>query len=364
MMNSKALIFLILLIAVAGSSIFFLEENKKTTPNSKLFPNLSLSQINSVDKLTIQSAKMAVTLTKNQKGLWQVKERDDYPADVVKIRKLLVALSEADKIEQKMLRDIQYSELGLAMPSSATGTGTQLNVYAGDLLYTFLTGKNAPLFNNSQYVRLLSDDTSWLINRNLGLTADSSSWLDRQIAHINPEDVYKIRVIREGHKQIDIIRPEKGEPLDLLGAGEDQKEKNMTILKGLASVPEYLQFDDVFMKGEDFKMSENGVTVKYITFDGLEINYTSYAQTNDGTEKYYAVLTANVNEDISSGPDKERLKEKVEILSGVYEKWYFTTKKSVYDTVNSQLDALEASIEEAAEAETDTDNTDKSDDKK
>ncbi len=89
-------------LAISGALYLSAQRNTQHDPHGGLLlPNLA-GDMNTVTALSVRrgSAKPSVTMHEKD-GHWTVAERGDYPADVSKVRKLLLALSDAKIIEEK-----------------------------------------------------------------------------------------------------------------------------------------------------------------------------------------------------------------------------------------------------------------------
>ena len=112
-MNAKALVVLFILFAVGVASFYFSNNkggiNTAESIGSPLLPGL-FEKLNDVDKIQLTGAgnNIVTTLEKNEKH-WAVTERSYYPADISKIRSVVLALAEAKIIEEKitLLKKIQ-----------------------------------------------------------------------------------------------------------------------------------------------------------------------------------------------------------------------------------------------------------------
>src|SRR5258708_25761455 len=95
-------------------------------PRSTLFPYTTLFR--------------SVTMHEKD-GRWTVAERGDYPADVAKLRKLLLALSDAKIVEEKTSNPANFAVIGVEDPSSPAATGAEISVTARDGKHAVIIGK-------------------------------------------------------------------------------------------------------------------------------------------------------------------------------------------------------------------------------
>ncbi|HEY1314998.1 MAG TPA: DUF4340 domain-containing protein, partial [Steroidobacteraceae bacterium] len=130
------------LIAIGGALYLSAQRNQqRETIGVALLPALA-GEINTVTQLSVRrgSATPSVTLH-SRAGRWTVAERGDYPADVPKLRKLLLALSDAKIVEEKTSNPANFSVIGVDDPSSATASGAEISISAQDGKHAVIIGK-------------------------------------------------------------------------------------------------------------------------------------------------------------------------------------------------------------------------------
>ena len=101
-----------IVVMVAGVLIFSNDENT-THPDRgrKVFPDL-MSKINDVEEIVI-SAKSGTATISRDGDTWGVKEKSGYPANMGKVRELLIGLGELEILEAKTKNPELYEKLGL-----------------------------------------------------------------------------------------------------------------------------------------------------------------------------------------------------------------------------------------------------------
>ena len=114
-MTSRRLLILgiaALIIIVAGVWLAGRESSTGTSAaTSALYPGLK-EQLNAVNAIHLYKAGDARVVELVRKDdAWKVSERDSYPADDGKVRKLLIALADAKSAEQKTSDPQQYATL-------------------------------------------------------------------------------------------------------------------------------------------------------------------------------------------------------------------------------------------------------------
>lgn len=103
-MSRQRLIALLVAALVAISGALYLSTQRnlaRDVHGLPLLPTLA-SELNSVTSLSVLKGSATPSVTVHRQGdAWTVAERADYPADVPKLRKLLLALSDAKIREEK-----------------------------------------------------------------------------------------------------------------------------------------------------------------------------------------------------------------------------------------------------------------------
>src|ERR1700723_2166223 len=129
------------LLAISGALYLSTQRNLPRDPHGMaLLPTLS-SELNSVSALTVRKGAAAPVTVHKQGEQWTVAERADYPADVPKLRKLLLALSDAKIREEKTSDPANYSILGVEDPTKPGATGAQIELITKQGKQDVIVGK-------------------------------------------------------------------------------------------------------------------------------------------------------------------------------------------------------------------------------
>ena len=92
--------------------------------------------------LTVRKGGAAPVVTVHKvAGQWAVAERDDYPADIAKLRRLLFALGDAKIVEEKTSSPANFSIIGVEDPSQPGAMSAQVTVAARDGEHSVIIGK-------------------------------------------------------------------------------------------------------------------------------------------------------------------------------------------------------------------------------
>jgi len=188
--------FIVLLIAalVAISGALYLSTQRNLTRDTygmPLMPTLA-NELNTVTELSVRkgSATPAVTIHK-QGAQWTVAERANYPADVSKLRRLLLALADAKVREEKTSNPASYSIIGVEDPSQPGAAGAQIEVTAQDGKHAVIVGKPS---SQGSFVRRAGENTSYLAEPAISFEAEPRFWIDTRLLDLPADKIQSIEV--------------------------------------------------------------------------------------------------------------------------------------------------------------------------
>ena len=142
-----------------------------------VLPGLEQS-VNAVSVVRLRKAKdVQTTLQKGGDG-WSVAERG-WPADLGKVRKLLLNLGALNIVEEKTRLAARYPELGVEDVSAPKASGTRVDVVTAARTWTLIVGKSSSA--KSGYVRVADAQQSLLAAPLLTVDADPKTWLDQTL---------------------------------------------------------------------------------------------------------------------------------------------------------------------------------------
>jgi len=159
------------------------------THDALLLPALAaeLATVSSVD-VRKGSATPSVSLRKKGEQ-WIVVQRGDYPADVSKLRKLLLAMSDAKIIEEKTSDPAKYAVLNVDDPTKPNAAGIQVDWTAKDGSHSLIVGKPS---GDNNFVRRGGEATSYLVAPGIYVEFEPRLWIDTKLLDIPPDDVDRI----------------------------------------------------------------------------------------------------------------------------------------------------------------------------
>ncbi len=203
-MNSKSLLALILLTLLGAGGYFFSSQqdsiNRSAAIGAVLLADV-LPYVNDIQRIVITAAnnQTTVTLAKHENA-WYVAERDNYPAEIAKIRSLVVSLMEASIMEEKTSNPDLYARLGVEDVSNADAQGMQVTLDYGDQSAALIVGNPGPQLNKNRYVRKPDETTSWLVDKKIDIKHELTHWLQKDLFSVEPEQIAQVAVTVAGSK--------------------------------------------------------------------------------------------------------------------------------------------------------------------
>lgn len=341
---SSRLFIVVLAVALAAVAavVFVGMEDDRGGGRGALFPDLNMEAVNEVASIEVRSAGGGqARLARNEQNLWQVVDKDNHPADTAKIRNLLLALSEAEKVEEKTSQPGQYAQLGVGDMDADTGAGVLVQWSNAQRQWGLILGNPSRQLSEGQFARIEGEAASWLINRRLSPDADPQAWLDKRVVHIEPADLHRIVINRKEGEPLEVVRDKRGEPLKLAAMPEGGELKDPGMLNRIAATVDYLDFREVYPRKDDFALPDTAIRAVFTTFDGLEIVVQAYRV----GESLYAVIGAQHNEEVmeqfSAAQDKRaEVRDRAASLGDHFSQWYYRLQDSLYEPLEATPESL------------------------
>jgi hypothetical protein len=193
MSRGRLVAMLVAALLTLSAALFFATQRNRT-PDSHggaLLPALA-HELNTVTSLSVLKGSATPTVTIHKQGeRWTVAQRGDYPADVAKLRKLLLALSDATIREQKTSNPANYSLIGVEDPTVAGASGAQLNLLAQDGAHGLIVGKTVA---EGSFVRRAGEATSYIVEQGISFDAEPRYWIDSKLIDVPTAQIQSITV--------------------------------------------------------------------------------------------------------------------------------------------------------------------------
>ena len=280
--------------------------------------------VNTVTKLVVRKGDGTRATLQKDADTWRVEERG-WPADLGKVRKLLLDLGALNIVEEKTRLPANYAQLGVEDVSSPKATGTLVEISAPARSWALIIGKTSGA--KSGYVRVANAPQTLLAAPLLTVDSEPRSWLDRALIDI---PVARVRQVEE--------HPAQGVAFTVAREKKEQNDFSVTpipkgreLLNAAAAEPittalGALTLDDV--RKTPATGDAPAAHALYRTFDGLEVEVSGR---KDGTHAFIALSARSTSPDTSA--EAERLNAR---LSG----WEFEVPDYKYSAIFSPLEDL------------------------
>ena len=190
-----AVVALVLLVTVGDRT-----RSASSGTGATFVPGLEAALAN-VERITVVKAngETVATLERRPEN-WVVTEKNDYPADVTKLRQALRALGEA-----KTANPVLYARLGVEDVSGADAVGLAISLTApGQELPTVILGNAEG--SKYRYARRAGDAQSYLIDRNPDLARSTALWLDTVIVDVRSDRVRQVTITQPGGETLSLTK--------------------------------------------------------------------------------------------------------------------------------------------------------------
>ncbi|MHB8476485.1 MAG: DUF4340 domain-containing protein [Steroidobacteraceae bacterium] len=179
-------------LAISGALYLSTERSPPRDPRGgALLPALA-GEMNTVSAVSVRRASATPTATMHLKdGRWTVAERGDYPADVPKLRKLLLALSDAKIVEEKTSNPASFPLIGVEDPSAPGATGAEVGFTARDGAHAVIVGKPV---GGGNFVRRKGENSSYSVEPGIPFETEPRFWIESKLFDAAPANIQSIEV--------------------------------------------------------------------------------------------------------------------------------------------------------------------------
>ena len=311
MKNSRHIIILASIAVIFIIATFFSEPTniEISGAGDNMFPEL-LPRVNDATYIKIQTNQETLTLTRIE-DVWSVKENDNYPAAINKVRELVLGVGNLKLVEPKTKKPKNYPRIGLQDVTEEGSTSTHITIIAGsdkklaDLIIGNSKQAKSDASQKSYYIRKTDDPQSWLADGNLPDKWEPKDWLDVDIIEIQRERIQQVKVSHEDGELVYIHRNNpnvRDFTLDSLQPGEQVTAPYE--VNNIATTFTKMTFDDVVSAANAGVSDKPVYSAILTTFDGLEITFMPFAK----DDKHFAKYSARFNEEAAK-TNQEKLSQ-------------------------------------------------------
>jgi Domain of unknown function (DUF4340) len=192
MSRQRFIALLVAAIAAITVALYFSTQRNavREVHGVPLLPALA-SELDSVTSLSVQKGSATPSVTVHKQGeQWTVAERANYPADVAKLRKLLLALSDAKIREEKTSDPANYPIIGVEDPTKPGATGAQIEVMAKNAKLDLIVGKPV---DQGNFVRRAGEKSSYIVEPGISFEAEPRFWIDTRLLNFSADKIQSIQ---------------------------------------------------------------------------------------------------------------------------------------------------------------------------
>jgi len=347
--NHRTLITLVMIIAALGAILMSdrlgIEQSFDSGEASVLLPGLD-KELNDITSLTINTAgnRTAVILTRGAER-WTVAERDDYPADIGKIRDNLISLAKATIVEEKTTDPSLYARLGVEDIANEEAAGIELVIAGPNDPYRMIIGTTG-VRGDHAYARKPGTAVSLLITADLDLGTEPTDWLDRNILNIASNDIFSVTTTHPDGKT---VRIEKAGPdansFDLIDQPTGSELTYPGITNSIGSVLTDLELDDVVVRADADLKSMPPILTRFETFDGLIVLVSTYTSDDQSLAGFRFTHAAELKARFSSTTDQDdspldTAATRADELNTRLGDWLFVLPASKHDELTRRMSDL------------------------
>jgi hypothetical protein len=287
-MTSQRLLILTIVAIVAIAAGVWLAGRQgssgSTSETAALYPQLK-EQLNAVSAVNIYKAGDArVVELKHQGESWTVSERDNYPADEGKVRKLLIEIADAKVYEEKTSNPQQYATLGVEDTKGSGATSLRIELVGTPKPVNLIVGKQGT-GARSNYVRRAGEPQSWLINATIDTSATPEAWLRKDIIDVSADRMQSATFEVKGAKPYTAAKKARADTdFAVEGLPKGKSPSAPTAANSVAMALTALSLADV--RAASAFQSTPAAHATFKTFDGLIVDVDGWAQ----DQKHYVAL--------------------------------------------------------------------------
>jgi Domain of unknown function (DUF4340) len=178
------------LIAICGALYLSSKRSlQHDTQGVLLLPSLA-PELDTVTEVSVRKGSATPAVTLHRSGdQWTVLQSGDYPADISKVHKLLLTLSDAKIVEEKTSDPAKYPIIGVEDPTQPGAAGAEVTLSAKDGKHILIVGK--PI-GEGNFVRRGGEVKSYSVAPSISVEAEPRSWIDARLFNIPAASVQSV----------------------------------------------------------------------------------------------------------------------------------------------------------------------------
>ncbi len=192
-MSRRRFIGLLIAALAAISGALYLSSQRNLARDAHGLPLLPAlaRELNTVTSLSVMKGSTTPSVTVHKQGeQWTVAERGNYPADVAKLRSVLLSLSNAKIREEKTSDPANYSTIGVEDPTKPGATGSQIELVTKGGKHDVIVGKAV---DQGNFVRRAGEKASYIVDPGISPEAEPRYWIDTRLLDIPVDKIQSIQ---------------------------------------------------------------------------------------------------------------------------------------------------------------------------
>jgi len=203
-----------------GAGIYFAGSTPKAAQSADapgpLVPSLD-SRLNDAAVLELRSPTQSLRIAREGEQ-WVLSNQGGFPADLAKVRGLLLGVGELERIERKTANATRFGELGLdlhAAEDSAQGNGTQERIGTrlaartsdGTVLFDVVLGRSAAgarFDRPERYARLADSGPAWLVRGRADVDVTPATWFSKDVPTLARADARAVTIEHPGGERVSV----------------------------------------------------------------------------------------------------------------------------------------------------------------
>ena len=311
-LDKFANIFLLTIIIGGGALYLFNEQEQQVADQDAghVYLTSLANKINLVNQIVItESDKTTRLLLKND--IWGVAEKDSYPADFSKVKKLILTLADMKTVESKTSKAESYGRLGVQTvgdKGDEESREIQLLDKAGNVIEAVIIGKKrltkTPGSGASLYVRKSTEQQSWLVTGEIVLPRSQKDWLNTAVINIEASRIQSVNIQHSDKTTLAIAKKDKTDKhFSVHNLPNNVELVSESAADSIANVLQNMTSNDVLARGK-FKITDDAIThVEFMTFDELVI-MAKLAKKDDKQFIWFDSKTSSDDENVKAESQK------------------------------------------------------------
>ncbi len=202
---------------------------------------------------------------------WVVAERDDWPADLQRMRTLLLALVEARRVEARTADPQRFARLGVEPLDDAEAAGVGLSIEHPEGTIELIVGDTG-VGGDYSHVRRLDEDSAWLVSGNLEVARETGDWLQPTLLSIDATRVGRITILHPDGHELRIRRTAGDGGFELIDPAPGRELLYAGVVDPLGAALANLTLEDVAPSESIFSADSAPVRNIVETRDGLVLS--------------------------------------------------------------------------------------------